>query len=38
MKQFEDMIVGKLKDLNEQFKNNNPEVKSPEELLKEVRG
>lgn len=36
MKNFEDMKIKELRKLTEQFKDQNPELKSAEELLKEI--
>ncbi len=32
---FEDMTIGELRKLNEQFKDQNPEIKTAQELLEE---
>jgi len=37
IKEFEDMTIRELKKLNEEFKKQNPEIKTAEELLEEVR-
>jgi len=36
MKQFEDFTIKDLRKLNEQFKDQNPELKSAEELLNDL--
>lgn len=36
MKQFEDLTIGELKKLHEQYKDQNPELKTATELLEEV--
>ena len=36
MKQFEDMTVRELRKLTEQFKTNNPDVKTAQEYLDEI--
>lgn len=36
MKHFEDMTIGELRKLNEQFKDHNPEQKTAQELLEEM--
>ncbi len=35
MKQFENMTIGELRKLNEEFKENNPDVKTVQEYLDE---
>ena len=37
MKQFETLTIGELKKLHEQFIDQNPEVKTAEELLDEFK-
>ena len=36
MKNFEDLKIKELRKLNEQFKDQNPELKSAEELLEDM--
>ncbi len=34
---FENLTIGQMKELTEQFKKNNPEIKTAQELLEEER-
>jgi hypothetical protein len=36
MKEFEDMTVGELREQNEKFKEMNPDIKTPQQLIDEL--
>ena len=37
MKQFEDLTIGELRKITEEFKKENPDIKTAQELLEEIQ-